>query len=155
MKNYDSRSKSPGRWISIINRLSDKYFRTELKRFGLGLGQHLLLAELYDQDKINQDTLAKHLEADKANVARSLNKLEALGYIERRQHPKDKRSRVIYLTPKAMYIKDDFVKVLRGWSLLLCSNLSTEEFETAIKLLQNMYSQAHKMYGQDTRENMF
>jgi DNA-binding MarR family transcriptional regulator len=62
------------------------------------IGQGRLLSFLLIQDGINQKELSELLRISAASVSELLNKLEADGYIKRKQNEEDKRVTNIFLT---------------------------------------------------------
>jgi DNA-binding MarR family transcriptional regulator len=58
-----------------------------------------LIGVLLVKDGQTQTELANVLEIHKVSVGIYINELEALGLLERRQHPTDRRAKCIFLTP--------------------------------------------------------
>ena len=57
----------------------------------------------------------------------------------------DKRINRVYLTPKALEIKDEFLSSINAWENTLTSNLSYAEKEQALTLLKKItYNITHK-----------
>ena len=67
--------------------------------------------------------------------ARALAKLEKEGFITRVRDDEDKRSNKIYLSDKAINIKNDILSVLNDWNNVIIENLTKEEEEQLIYLL--------------------
>jgi DNA-binding MarR family transcriptional regulator len=78
------------------------------------------------------------LPIDKGTTAKALKKLEEQGYVTRQVRDDDKRFYRVFLTPKALGIKDEVRSVLVDWRSLLTDGLSEEEKELAWTLLERM-----------------
>jgi len=130
------------RYISIIFRHSQLYMYNRLKRYGLGRGQQAQLMMLFEHGVMTQEQLAKNLKIDKANIARSIDKLEHEGFVIRERSEIDRRSYNIILTDKAYAIKGEILSVVNSWINSLTKDMSEEEEELAIKLLKKMVDNA-------------
>ena len=97
----------PGRTLGFVlhdvARLLRKRFeqRARLAKLGLTRAQWQLLAYLARQEGLNQAALAQLLEIEPITLTRQLDRLEAIGLVERRPAPNDRRAHVLYLTPAA------------------------------------------------------
>ena len=80
-------------------------------RLGLTRAQWSVLAHLARQEGINQTALAQILEIEPITLVRLLDRLQAANLIERRPDPRDRRARVLFLTPTARPLLD------RIWTL--------------------------------------
>lgn len=130
------------RWISLLYRSGQVYIGSQLKEYGIGRGQYIFLNTLYKGDGLSQDEIAEYLVIDKGTTAKALKKLEELGYVTRQAREDDKRYNQVFLTEKALGIKDEVRRVLVEWRHMLTQGLSEEEKETAISLLERMGSNA-------------
>jgi DNA-binding MarR family transcriptional regulator len=130
--------KSVGKWISVLNRHCQAYISRSLSKFNIGSGQYIFVLALYDKNGINQDTLSDMLSIDKGTTAKALKKLEEEGYIRREIDEKDRRANRIYVTEKALGIKVDICSVLEKCNNIVSLNLSEEEREMALVLLEKM-----------------
>lgn len=87
-------------WVQlarVYQRLSGRVEQS-LARHGLTAPQFDVLATLAAGEGITQRELAERLLVTKGNVVGLLNRLEALGWVERRADPADKRANRLYLT---------------------------------------------------------
>lgn len=65
---------------------------------GLIAGQPRVLNQLAARDQVTQKELADACMIEPATLSRALDKLEAMGYVERRENPECRRSFLIALT---------------------------------------------------------
>jgi len=134
-----NRKDSIGRWISVLYRYTHTYISKELEPYNIGSGQFQILIVLNRKDGINQETIAKILNLDKANVGRAVNKLMKSGYVKRSINPSDHRAYLIRMTPKGQNIIPEIRKVLTNVSKKILIDFSNEEKKVAFQLLERMY----------------
>jgi DNA-binding MarR family transcriptional regulator len=76
------------------------YRRSTVELVGMKLREMGALAYLRDHHLASQHALSKGLSIDANNCVLLLNDLEALGYVERRRDPVDRRRHLVELTSK-------------------------------------------------------
>lgn len=79
---------------------------SEYRRIGLSIPQFDLLSTLSEREGISQQEVAERLYVTKGNVSGLLDRLAALGYVERRALPNDRRSYALYLTDEGRAITE-------------------------------------------------
>jgi MarR family transcriptional regulator for hemolysin len=84
-----------------VARLLRKRFEQNARGSGLTRSQWQVLAYLSRNDGINQSGLAELLDVEPITLGRIVDKLEALGLVERHPHPSDRRIHLLRLTPGA------------------------------------------------------
>ena len=137
--------QSVGKYISIIHRTGSSFLLKEFSKFNIGSGQYMYLIHLYKNDGLSQEELTEILNIDKGTTAKSIKKLETEGFVMRVKDKNDKRINRVYLTPKALEIKDEFLSSINAWENTLTSNLSYAEKEQALTLLKKItYNITHK-----------
>jgi DNA-binding MarR family transcriptional regulator len=124
-----------GRAISLLNRTAGAYFSKSLKALGIGPGQQAYLLALEPGECINQEALAKRLSVDKANVARALAALEALGCVKRQPSARDGRERLVELAPRGLKVRAEVEEAASRWIRRLQAGFSDEEWGTLEALL--------------------
>nr|WP_280521146.1 MarR family transcriptional regulator [Paenibacillus mangrovi] len=111
----------------------------QLAPYGIGSGgQHSFLKLVLRSPGINQDQLTQELKFDKATTARSVKQLEQSGYIERIPDPDDRRSLLVYPTPKAKEFEPVLQSILDDANKRLALYLSSEEEEQLLMLLHKI-----------------
>ena len=137
--------QSVGKYISIIHRTGSSFLSKEFSKFNIDCGQYMYLIHLYKNDGLSQEELTEILNIDKGTTAKSIKKLETEGFVMRVKDKNDKRINRVYLTPKALEIKDEFLSSINAWENTLTSNLSYAEKEQALTLLKKItYNITHK-----------
>ena len=84
-----------------VARLMRKRFEQRTAKVGFTRSQWQVLVYLANYQGIHQAGLAEIIEVEPITLTRILDKLEARGLVERRQHPTDRRVWLLYLTPAA------------------------------------------------------
>lgn len=133
-----------GRYISILYRQASVFYSKEFNKFGIGAGQYMFMIHLYKNDGISQEKLSELINIDKGTTAKAIKKLEELGYVERNKDISDKRVNKIYLTEKALEIKNEFLTSLNKWENMLTSNLTDEEILYGLKILNKLTKNVSK-----------
>lgn len=93
-----------GKVSMAINRKMHRNFRKE----GLDITpeQWTVLSYLWDKDGVSQQTLCDATFKDKPSMTRLIDNLVKTGMVERHSTPNDRRSNLIYVTPKGHKIKE-------------------------------------------------
>ena len=84
-----------------VARLYRRRFERNARESGLTRAQWHVVALLIVKDGVGQSVLADQMDIEPITLARVVDKLEAMAMVERRSAPKDKRVRLLYLTPAA------------------------------------------------------
>lgn len=127
-----------GRYISVIHRQANAFYSKEFCKFDIGSGQYMFMIHLYNNDGISQEELSELINIDKGTTAKAIKKLEELGYITRIKDLDDKRINRIYITEKALKIKEEFLATLTKWENILTSDLTEEEIIQGLNILNKL-----------------
>lgn len=95
-KNFD---QSFGFAIHDVARLLRLAFDRQAAGTGLTRAQWSVLAHLRRSNGVQQKTLATMMDITPITLARHLDRLEADGWIERRDDPEDRRAKRVFLNP--------------------------------------------------------
>lgn len=145
-----SKKEPIGKLISNLQRQNQKILAKELTPYGIGSGgQHSFLKLILSQPGITQDQMTNEMKFDKATTARSVKYLEESGYIERRIDPKDRRSSLLYPTAKALEFAPVFQSILEEFNRKLAANLTDEEVDLLITLLQKVTRNSEALIQQN------
>lgn len=133
-----------GKYNSILYRLSQAFISAELKDDAIGSGQYPFLLVLYQHDGINQEELSNHLSIDKGTTARAVSKLEAAGYVQRKNDPEDRRLNRVYLTQQGRDIRPKLYETLGKWSEMMLKDLRQDEQEFLLNTLHKVVNSIQK-----------
>ncbi len=128
--------------ISAIYRCSATYRQSILSPLGLKPFHATYLISICRNPGITQDQLAKRIFVDKSNVTRQVSFLEEAGFIERRVSPCDRRVMQLFPTNKAEEALPLVRKSFRDWEELVAADLTDQEMELMINILEKMKTRA-------------
>ena len=95
-------------WFSVV-RVYHKVVRKlerRLDEHGLALAHFEMLVKLSMAEGMTQQELAARLLVTKGNVCVLLDRMESNGWVERREHPEDKRANRLFLTKQGRKLLD-------------------------------------------------
>jgi MarR family transcriptional regulator, transcriptional regulator for hemolysin len=93
--------RSLGFLINDLARLLRRNFDRRLQSLGLTQAQWRAVAHLSRQEGMTQSALAESLEIQAITLTRLIDRMESAGWVERRNHPSDRRCVQLYLTAKS------------------------------------------------------
>jgi MarR family transcriptional regulator for hemolysin len=134
----DAFRNTPGYLIHENARLLNRVYDRRMSALGMTRAQWWVLAKLYFNDDVTQTELAAELGFSKAALGALLDRLEGNGWIQRRQHPTDRRARRVLRTPKAEAVMAEMRSVAVAMNRNLIRGLSRAEHATLVHLLQRV-----------------
>ncbi|MFC7399118.1 MarR family winged helix-turn-helix transcriptional regulator [Chelatococcus sp. GCM10030263] len=126
---------SLGFLLHDVARLLRKRFEQHTRDRGLTRSQWQVLAYLEKNEGTHQAGLAELLEVEPITLARMVDKLEALGLVERRPHATDRRIWLLFLTPQAGPRLDEMHETAALVREEAFEDLSERDRATLLKLL--------------------
>ena len=136
--------ESIGKLNAAIYRNMDSIVNSKLKDLPIRSGQQDFFYVVSINEGITQKELSEHLFIGKSTTAKAIKNLVDSGYIRKEKDVKDKRSDRLYLTEKGREIspriQQGFIEVVN----VAMKDLSDEEIETSIKLLNKILNNVHK-----------
>lgn len=129
------------KFISVIQRNTQKYFDSILEDYHIGGGQQFFLVHIHENNGITMYDLAKLGQFDKATVTKAVRKLEELGYVEVRIDETDRRIRHLFATEKAKPVVEKTYNVRKFWREALIEELAISEDEI-YKIFKSMAEQS-------------
>ncbi|BAH45178.1 putative transcriptional regulator [Brevibacillus brevis NBRC 100599] len=108
--------------------------KAALSTYGVTPVQFILLHALWEKDGQKGVELGARLRLDGATITGVLDRLEKLELIERRSDPNDRRTNLIFLTPKGKELEKPLNQLTEEVNNAVISLFSEEE----AKLLKNM-----------------
>lgn len=90
-------------------RALDRALQMRLARYDVAIGHWFFLRALWREDGITQRQLSRDTGAAEPTTASAMKAMEALGYIERRQRPDNRRNVYVFLTARGRALKDRLV----------------------------------------------
>lgn len=93
--------RSVGFLITDVSHLLRRNFNRRAHALGLSQAQWRALAHISRDEGLKQGELAERLEIQPITLTRLIDRMQAAGWVERRQDPHDRRAARLYLTEKA------------------------------------------------------
>lgn len=132
------------REIGMIARALDSISNIEFKQFDLTKGQYLYLVRICENPGIIQEKLAEMIKVDRTTAARAIQKLEANGFIEKKDDPGNKKINKLFPTVKGKTVYP-YIKRENDYSnTVALSGFSESEAETVFNLLQRVRKNVEK-----------
>ena len=119
-------------FISLIFRKHAKYLNKRMESVNLTFGLYPFLIEIYSNDGISQEDLAKILYLNESTVTRNLKKLEKRGLIVRTPN---KRKKIITITDEGKEVAKIVMDYDEKWDDIIKKDLSEEEYNSFKKTL--------------------
>lgn len=119
-------------FISLIFRKHAKYLNKRMESVNLTFGLYPFLIEIYSNDGISQEDLAKILYLNESTVTRNLEKLEKRGLIVRTPN---KRKKIITITDEGKQVAKSVMDYDEKWDEIIKKDLSEEEYNSFRKTL--------------------
>ena len=87
--------------ITDVGRLLRTVFERRVRAVGLTRAQWLVIARVHRRPGLSQSEVADLLEIEKASAGRLVDRMEAKGWLRRRDDANDRRVNRLHLTPEA------------------------------------------------------
>ena len=87
--------------ITDVGRLLRTVFERRVRVFGLTRAQWLVIARVHRRPGLSQSEVADLLEIEKASAGRLIDRMQAKGWLQRRDDANDRRINRLHLTPAA------------------------------------------------------
>lgn len=123
----DPRRLSLGHLLAQVSRLVGGKMRAKMEGLGLHRAQALFLFQLWHDDGLAQNVLARALQITPATATNTLQRMERKGWIERRRDGTDQRIVRVHLTAKARALQDEVRTSLQELDEEMTAALSDEE----------------------------
>ncbi len=127
-----------GKYLNMARRAHAAAINKFFEPYKITHGLLPFLVALYKEEGINQQSLCKIYNLNKAAVGRGISKLEKAGYVQRINDLHDKRKQLLFLTKKAQDFKKQFLDILEKVEFIMKSNLTEDEVSTFLKLAKKI-----------------
>ena len=106
-----SEAESLDRLFSQICRLKHARVHTLYEALGLYRGQPRVLHALWDQEGLTHTELSRLLRVQPATITKMIQRMEKVGFVERRHDPDDQRVSRVYLNAAGRAVREDVQQV--------------------------------------------
>lgn len=124
-----------GSGVVRLAKIHRRWVAAALEELGLYVGQDLMLTQLHHREGASQTALAQSLGVELPTVHRTLSRLEAAGFVERRVDPSDARSSLTYLTTRGREVCTRIQEIWREADHRLGSAMPREDAAELRRLL--------------------
>ncbi len=104
-----------------------RFLTSKIEHLGITAVQAMILNFLSEEDEITSNRLGERTLLDSATLTGILDRLEAHGFIERGQHPRDRRAILISLTPRGRELATDIRKIAERSNREIFRNFSRDD----------------------------
>lgn len=126
------------KYISIVQRNTNRYFDLRLTAEQIGSGQQFFLLRIAENEGITMYDLARIGNYDKGTVTKAVQKMEQQGYVRMEIDEHDKRVRHLYTTERARQVVERVYDLRDEWNAKITSTFTPEEREQVFALLARM-----------------
>ncbi|CAG20461.1 MULTISPECIES: MarR family winged helix-turn-helix transcriptional regulator [Photobacterium] len=132
------RQSSLGWLINVVANKLKNDFDTELKKHGLTIALWPTLMCLWEEEGVTQREIAIKSKVESSTTTRTIDKLERLNLVERRDDPQSRRSFRIYLTDEGRALQSTLIHIPVDINESMLSSLDSEEQEKMLSLLKKL-----------------
>src|SRR5690606_41052558 len=126
------------REIGMIARALDSISNIEFKEFDLTKGQYLYLVRICENPGIIQEQLIDLIKVDRSTATRAIQKMEANGFIEKKDDPGNKKIKKLFPTDKGNAVYPFIKRENDHSNKVALDGFSEVEEEMAFELLQRI-----------------
>ncbi len=140
-QNKKTKQKQPiGRLIYLTSLNLRNYAEKMLSPYDLTVEQFFILKNTSKVTGYSQNQLCEHVDKKPANITRILDRLEKKQWIERREHPSDRRSSLVFLTREGEEIVSRVSKHFETYSSRFIEGVSSDEERIFRRVLEKIDS---------------
>jgi len=132
------------REIGMIARALDSISNIEFKQYDLTKGQYLYLVRICEHPGIIQEKLAEMIKVDRTTAARSIQKLEDNGFIEKKDDPHNRKIKKLFPTEKGKSVYPALKREHDYSDRVALTGFSESEAETLYSLLHRVRTNVEK-----------
>lgn len=130
--------QQPGYAIRRLHQISVSLFLQETQAHGVTPVQYAALQTLGNHPGIDQRTLARAIAQDTSTTAGVVDRLETRGLLIRQHDPRDKRVRLLTLTPDGNALLNELVPAMLRAQTQILAPLTPEQRQVFMSLLDTL-----------------
>jgi MarR family transcriptional regulator, transcriptional regulator for hemolysin len=135
--------------ITDVSRLMRTVFERRVRATGLTRAQWLVIARLRRHPGLSQSEIADLLEIEKASAGRLIDRMQAKGWLQRRDDASDRRINRLHLTPEAERLHAAIWPIAEATVDVALGDLSAEERRQLTSLMARVKSKLQAMAERD------
>jgi DNA-binding MarR family transcriptional regulator len=143
MKTAGQKAETTGQLIHSMLELRDELRQFMQKKFkehriDLTYEMHQVMACLWRKDGINQQEIADLTLRDKAGITFLIDNLSKRDLVKRQEDPNDRRSKLIYLTPKGKKLGQKVEPWVKELFILAGSSIDAATLKSCMATIEQM-----------------
>ena len=135
--------------LDDVAHLYTRRFEERAQELSLTLTQCKALAALARCRNVSQKRLAEISETDPARLVRILDRLEAVGWAERRPDPQDRRAHLLAITESAKPVVQSIWQIVRNTNTAAVRGLTSDELHLLMNLLARVHANLLALEARD------
>ena len=135
--------------LSIIVRHMRVFAERSLKDYSLGFPEQIVIMYLTKHGKSNQQKIAESFGIDQGAITKTINKLEAKGFVDRKVNPKNKREKILSLTPKATTLQNELNRTYQEWSSAIFKDIPQTQRKAFEETVHSMANNSITLMNED------
>ena len=112
-----------------------EYYKSNFKEVELTLNEFSILLRIRFHGVATQYDLVNLFKVSGAYIAKLLRKFEDMGYVARKEDPKNRRKKLVRITDEGIKKTDELIEVIQNWEDEVTTNISDDELKTLKKIL--------------------
>ena len=121
--------------VRDAGRAYTRALQLRLAEYGVPFGHWTFLRILWECDGLTQRELSDRAGVMEPTTFAAMKNMEALGYIERRQLPENKKNMYVHLTPAGRALKKKLVPLAEDTNQVSIQGLSDSDIQTTRRVL--------------------
>lgn len=134
------KENSAGYLVNHMARLFAKGLQERIAPLGIVIGQFPILLELWQKDGVSQRDLLEKIDVEQATLANTLNRMERDGLITRTKHPTDARAQQIWVSERALKVRDQAYQAAHDQNEVALRVLSNSEQAQLMEFMRRIIS---------------
>ena len=126
--------------VRDAGRAYTRALQLRLANYGVPFGHWAFLRILWENDGLTQRELSDRAGVMEPTTFAAIKTMEALGYIERRQLPDNKKNMYVHLTPAGRALKKKLVPLAEDTNHVSTQGLSESDIQTTRRVLLTILS---------------
>lgn len=114
-------------WLAVAAKYAGINIDRQLKPERLGASLYYFILKIHDHDGISQLELGKYIYLDQSGIARGVQQLVEIGYINKVRNQHDKRTSNLYLTASGVKVYERVRSEIARQNELLVKNIAPEQ----------------------------
>ena len=124
------------KWLSVADRYTKMQLDRRFSPFGLNSSQHMYIITICQNPGMTQEQFYHMFYLNPSNITRSLNTLIKTGLITKEPNSQDRRTYVLYPTPKARHVYNALIQTIRETENFLLDGIPEEDRSAFVKILK-------------------